>query len=153
MNSRAIMKEEKKNCVTGGGRCLAAAFLIAHLSFLISMVSACSYDESLALCELQVQVVYEATTFAEPDEARVRVELKDQRAQVFVDSTGTDRVARFLVPPGIYEASTTASYVDSTDVTWWRYNFNGVRSMIVVSPDSLNHTDMQVRVSRRRIVH
>lgn len=113
----------------------------------------CSYSEELELCELQVQVVYQQASFAEPDEARVRVELRDQHAQVFVDSAGTDRTARFTVPPGIYEASTTASYVDTTDATWWRYNFNGVRSMIVVSPDSLNQVEMQVKVSRKRVVH
>lgn len=117
------------------------------------LMAACSYSEELELCQLQVQVVYQQTSFAEPDAAQVRVELKDQRAQVFVDSTGADRTARFLVPPGIYEASTTASYVDTTDATWWRYNFNGVRSMIVVSPDSLNQVDMQVKVSRKRVVH
>ena len=117
------------------------------------LLFSCSYSEELELCELQVRVVYQETAFAEPDAAQVRVELKDQHAQVFVDSTGTDRTARFLVPPGIYEASTTASYVDTTETTWWRYNFNGVRSMIVVSPDSLNQVDMQVRVSRKRVVH
>jgi len=102
---------------------------------------------------LQVQVVYQQTSFAEPDQARVRVELKDQHAQLFVDSTDANKVAHFLVPPGIYEASTTASYVDSTQSVWWRYMFNGVKSMIIVSPDSTNIIDMQVRVSRKRVVH
>ena len=120
---------------------------------LLLLLTGCSYDEEPDLCTLTVQVVYDKTTFAEPAEARVRVELKDQHAQIFVDSTGTDRQARFRVPPGIYEASTTASYVDTTDATWWRYNFNGVKSMIVVSPDSLNLVDMKVRVSRKRVVH
>ena len=127
---------------------LPLAAVAAGLLFL-----SCSYDEAVLLCELRVHVVYQQTTFAEPDGARVRVELKDQRAQTFVDSTATDLVARFTVPPGIYEASTTASYVDTTEATWWRYNFNGVRSQIVVSPDSLNETDMQVKVSRKRVVH
>ena len=109
------------------------------------LMMACSYDESLTLCELRVQLAYEQTTFGEPQSARVRVELKDQNAQIFVDSTSMDRTARFTVPPGIYEASTSAS--------WWRYVFNGIRSQIVVSPDSLNQVEMQVKVTRKRVIH
>ena len=117
------------------------------------LMMACSYDESLTLCELRVQLAYEQTTFGEPQSARVRVELKDQNAQLFVDSTSMDRTARFTVPPGIYEASTSAFYVDSTGDTWWRYVFNGIRSQIVVSPDSLNQVEMQVKVTRKRVIH
>lgn len=117
------------------------------------LMVACSYDESLSLCELRVQLAYEQTTFGEPQNARVRVELKDQNAQIFVDSTDIDRTARFTVPPGIYEASTSAVYVDSTRTDWWRYVFNGIRSQIIVSPDSLNHVEMQVKVTRKRVVH
>ena len=126
-----------------------------HVLFLITtiLLASCSYDESLTLCPLTVQVVYQQTAFAEPDGASVRVELKDQRAQIFVDSTSSDRTARFMVPPGIYEASTTASYIDTTQATWWRYNFNGVRSQIIVSPDSMNSVEMQVKISRKRVVH
>ena len=119
---------------------------------MMMLVLSCSYDESLSLYPLGVKVVFQQTSFGEPD-AAVRVELKDMHAQVFVDSTGPDRTAHFVVPPGVYEASTTASYVDSTDVTWWRYNFNGVKSQIVVSPDSLNQVEMQVKVTRKRVVH
>ena len=104
------------------------------------LMMACSYDESLTLCELRVQLAYEQTTFGEPQSARVRVELKDQNAQIFVDSTSMDR-------------STSAFYVDSTGDTWWRYVFNGIRSQIVVSPDSLNQVEMQVKVTRKRVVH
>ena len=117
------------------------------------LLAACSYDESLELCQLQVRVAYEQTSFGEPQGAHVRVELKDQNAQVFVDSTATDRIARFLVPPGIYEASTSAAYLDTTETTWWRYTFNGIRSQIIVSPDSLNMVDMPVKVARKRVVH
>lgn len=119
----------------------------------VGLLLSCSYDEELPLLPLQVQVVYQQTTFEGPENARVRVELKDQHAQIFVDSTGEGLTARFMVPPGIYEASTTASYIDTTAATWWRYNFNGVRSMIVVSPDSLNQVEMVVRMSRKRVVH
>ena len=114
---------------------------------------ACSFDESMELCELKVQLTYQQASFGEPENARVRVELKDQNAQIFVDSTDISRTARFTVPPGIYEASTSAVYVDSTQADWWRYVFNGNRSQIVVSPDSLNQVDMLVKVTRKRIVH
>ncbi|MCR4958931.1 MAG: hypothetical protein K6B13_10090 [Prevotella sp.] len=123
------------------------------LFLLCPLLLACSYDESLSLCELRVQLAYQQASFSEPQNARVRVELKDQHAQIFVDSTGIDRTARFTVPPGIYEASTSAVYVDSTEATWWRYVFNGIRSQIVVSPDSLNQVEMQVKVTRKRVVH
>ena len=124
-----------------------------YIFLLCSLLLACSYDESLSLCELRVQLTYEQTSFGEPENARVRVELKDQNAQIFVDSTDINHIARFTVPPGIYEASTSAVYVDSTQADWWRYVFNGNRSQIVVSPDSLNQVDMQVKVTRKRIVH
>jgi hypothetical protein len=123
------------------------------LFLLCPLLLACSYDESLSLCELRVQLAYQQASFSEPQNARVRVELKDQHAQIFVDSTGIDSTARFTVPPGIYEASTSAVYVDSTEATWWRYVFNGIRSQIVVSPDSLNQVEMQVKVTRKRVVH
>ena len=121
---------------------------------MLTMAAACSYDEQMDIYPLAVQVVWQQTSFAEPRQAKVRVELKDQHAQIFVDSAGADHTARFRVPTGIYEASTTASYVDSTSGdTWWRYNFNGVKSQIVVSPDSSNTVEMEVKVSRKRVVH
>lgn len=123
------------------------------LFLLCPLLMACSFDESMELCELKVQLTYQQASFGEPENARVRVELKDQNAQIFVDSTDISRTARFTVPPGIYEASTSAVYVDSTQADWWRYVFNGNRSQIVVSPDSLNQVDMLVKVTRKRIVH
>lgn len=119
-----------------------------------TLATACSYDEELTLCRLTVVVDYQKTSFGEPTDAKVRVELRDRHAQIFVDSTQADRTATFMVPPGVYEASTTAQYVDSTTSnTWWRYMFNGVKSQIVVSPDSTNRVQMEVKVSRKRIVH
>lgn len=137
------MKSKNKytNILTAWGICL----------LLVS--NACSYDESMELYELKVQLTYQQMSFGEPENARVRVELKDQNAQIFVDSTDINRIARFTVPPGIYEASTSAVYVDSTQADWWRYVFNGIHSQIIVSPDSLNQVEMQVKVTRKRIVH
>ena len=117
------------------------------------MVVGCSVDEGIELCELSVQLAYEKTAFAEPAAASVRVELRDAYSSVFVDSTDAGHCAHFRVPPGIYEASTASQYIDSTQTTWWRYMFNGTRSLIVVDPDSTNQVEMTVRVSRKRVVH
>lgn len=117
-------------------------------------LTACSYDEELTLCPVSVELVYQKTSFAEPTNAKVRVELKDTHGSIFVDSTDTRRTARYLVPPGIYEARTSANYIDSVSgTTWWRYMFNGTKSLIVVSPDSANNIQLSVTVSRKRYVH
>lgn len=131
--------------------------LMSHIGLISLMglvgIIGCSVDESLELCELTVQLTYEKTAFAEPTDAQVRVELRDAYSSVFVDSTDTDRTVRFRVPPGIYEASTASQYIDSTETVWWRYMFNGTRSLIVVDPDSTNQVEMNVRVSRKRVIH
>ena len=59
----------------------------------------------------------------------------------------------FTLPPGIYEATSSDQYVDSTTNEWWRYIFNGVRSMIIVSPDSTNQILLDLKMSKKRIVH
>lgn len=114
-------------------------------------LSACHYDETLELCNVTVQLVYPEDS-VDPYPG-VRVELKDASASVFVDSTDAQGVAHYRVPPGIYEASTATQLTDTTGTTWWRYNFNGVRSMIIVSPDSTNQIKIDLQMSRRRIVH
>lgn len=118
------------------------------------LLTACSFDESLELCRLSVLLTYEKASFEQPAAASVLVELRDTHGQVFADSTdAATRTVSFLVPPGIYEASTSSQYTDSTQATWWRYMFNGTKSLIIVSPDSLNQVEMSVRVSRKRVVH
>ena len=77
------------------------------------------------------------------------------------DLTGAQTELRSAFPdavlaekaPGIYEASSSSQFLDSTTATWWRYNFNGVKSMIIVSPDSSNVIQMPLSMSRKRIVH
>jgi hypothetical protein len=116
------------------------------------LVMGCSYDESVELCTLTVQLVYPENT-VEPY-AGAPIELRGVgRNAVFIDSTDSRGAARFHVPPGIYEASTSSQFLDSTGSTWWRYMFNGVRSMIVVAPDSLNAVDINLKSSRKRVVH
>lgn len=123
-------------------------FLIIGLCLTV----ACSYDENVELCTLSVQLVYPENTI-EPYKG-ARVELRQiGRDMVFVDSTDAQGVTRFTVTPGIYEASSTSQFLDSATSIWWRYNFNGVKSMIIVSPDSLNQTDINLKSSRKRVVH
>ena len=113
----------------------------------VLLLAACSYDEEMEVCTLQVQLVYPEDS-VDPY-AGARVELRDAKASVFVDSTDAQGVARFTVPPGIYEASSSEVHLTYD----WRYIFNGVRSLIVVSPDSANRVDMALKMSRKRIVH
>ena len=110
-------------------------------------LSACHYDEDMEVCTLQVRLVYPEDS-VDPY-AGARVELRDTKASIFVDSTDAQGVARFVVPPGIYEASSSEVHLTYD----WRYIFNGVRSLIVVSPDSTNRVDMNLKMSRKRIVH
>lgn len=111
-------------------------------------VCACSYDESIELCNVSVQLVYPEGSI-EPY-AGARVEMKSNtNAQVFVDSTDATGTARFMLPAGLYEARSS-----DTHITYdWRYIFNGTRNMVVVSPDSANIIKVELTMSRKRIVH
>ena len=114
-------------------------------------LSACDYDETMDICAVTVQLVWPENSIAPG--SGVRVELKDANASVFVDSTDAYGVARFSVPPGIYEASSSSRWIDNTGETWWQYNFNGVKSMVIVSPDSTNQIQIDLKMSKKRIVH
>ena len=118
----------------------------------ILLLVSCSYDEGLQLCTLSVQLLYPENTVSPYEGARVELRSIGRDA-VFVDSTDAQGMVRFRVTPGIYEASTSSQFVDSTGTTWWRYNFNGVKSMIVVDPDSLNQTSIALKASKKRVVH
>ena len=128
---------------------MALSFIICHLAF---SIASCSYSEDIDLCTLTVQLVYPENTI--DPYAGARVELKALgRNAIFVDSTDAKGITRFTVTPGVYEASSTAQFLDSTTATWWRYNFNGVKSMIIVDPDSTNQTSITLKSSRKRVVH
>ena len=117
----------------------------------LCILASCSYDEGLDLCTLRVTLIYPENSI-DPYEG-ARVELRGLgRDVVFVDSTDTEGRVRFDVTPGVYEVSTSSQFVDSSGTTWWRYNFNGTRSMIVVDPDSTNQADIVLKMSRKRIV-
>ena len=121
------------------------------LLVMLTSFSSCTYDETLEVCNVTVRLRYPENS-VDPYKG-VRVELKDAAASVFVDSTDAYGVARFRVPPGIYEASSSTQLTDSTGDTWWRYNFNGVSSMIIISPDSTNQIQIDLMMSKKRIVH
>jgi hypothetical protein len=115
------------------------------------MLVACSYDETLDTCRVRVRLVYPEGSI-EPY-AGALVELKDANASIFVSETNAEGEAAFNVPAGIYETSSTAQLLDTIGDTWWRYQFNGVRSMIIVSPDSSNIVPLKLTMSKKRIVH
>ena len=116
------------------------------------LLAACHYDESLDLCTLTVRLVYPENSDVGPYEG-ARVELKSQGGSVFVDSTNAQGIVTWRLPSGVYEASSSSQFIDSTGTTWWRYNFNGVKSLIVVWPDSVNHADVVLKMSKKRVVH
>ncbi len=118
---------------------------------LVALLS-CSYSEEVELCTLTVGLRYPENTI-EPY-AGARVELRSiGHSAIFVDSTDARGTVRFRVTPGIYEASSTAQFLDTTTTTWWRYNFNGVKSMIIVAPDSANVAEIALKSSRKRVIH
>lgn len=113
---------------------------------------ACSYAEEPTTCTLSVQLVYPENTI--DPYAGAPVELRGLgKTAIFTDSTDAKGCVTFVVTPGIYEASSSAQFIDSTTNIWWRYNFNGVKSMIIVNPDSTNLASIVLKSSRKRIVH
>lgn len=124
---------------------------LLYIAITLTILSACSYDEYVDLCRVTVHLVYPENSIN--PYAGARVELKDAAASIYADSTDTTGTVYFMVPAGIYEASSSNSYIDSTGRTWWRYNFNGVKSKVLISRDSLNIIDVELKMSRKRIVH
>lgn len=120
------------------------------LFLLVAMMAACSYDEDFTLYSLTVTLVYPENSTGPYEGARV--ELKSNTGTIYIDSTNANGTVTYQVPPGIYEASTSEQFIDSTGTTWWRYNYNGVKSMIVVDADSLNQAEVTLKMSRKRIV-
>ena len=113
--------------------------------------TSCSYDECVEVCNVDVRLVYPQNSINPYEGARV--EMKNSAASVFVANTDASGTAYFTLPPGIYEATSNTQYVDSVTDVWWRYIFNGVRSQIIISPDSTNNVAVQLKMSKKRIVH
>jgi hypothetical protein len=135
------------------------SFLFPLFSFLFL---SCTYDETMDTCHVTVQLVYPEGSIS--PYAGALVELKDANASIFISPTDNSGCASFQVPAGIYESSSSTQFIDSLGDTWWRYNFNGVRSMIIVSHERLqvgdgtsgissNVVPLTLTMSKKRIVH
>lgn len=118
-----------------------------HIALLSVLFASCDYDEFVNVYEVTVQLVYPTTYDVKPYEG-ARVELRDAFASIFVDSTDAQGRARFTVPSGIY--SMTSANVMVKD--GYRYICNGTMADIVVAPDSANHIELNLLVSRKRVV-
>ena len=131
------------------------SYLLPLITYLLPLTfylfSSCSYDETMDTCQVKVQLVYPEGSIS--PYAGALVELKDANASIFISPTDGNGYASFQVPPGIYETTSSTQFIDSLGETWWRYNFNGVRSMIIVSPDSSNVVPLTLTMSKKRIVH
>lgn len=127
----------------------STALLLALIA--IGLLPSCDYDEMVEVCPVSLRLIYPDNSI-DPYKG-ARVEMKDATSSVYVDSTDATGTVHFNLPPGIYEASTSAQYIDSTTSVWWRYIFNGVKSLIVVSPDSTNRLELPLKMSKKRIVH
>ncbi len=112
-----------------------------------TLLCACGYDETLDVLQVQVQLGFPSAYDGSRD--GIRVELTDATASTFVDSTDAQGMAHFVVPPGIYAASSSSQKL-TTD---YRYLFNGTKSRIVVASDSANRIHLPLTMSRKRIVH
>ncbi len=115
------------------------------------LMTACDYDETFDVCPVSVRLIYPQNSIGPYKGARV--EMKDATSSIYVDSTDATGTAHFNLPPGLYEATTSSQYIDSTSTVWWRYIFNGVKSLIVISPDSTNQLEVTLKMSKKRIVH
>lgn len=124
--------------------------LVALFAVCQSLLVSCGYDEDFDVCALRVQLIYPEGSL-DPYEG-VRVELKDATGSIFVEETNADGTVIFQVPAGIYEASTATQTIVTIDGDTWRYNFNGVRSRIIVSHDNANEAQIELKMSRKRIV-
>ncbi len=132
-------------------RPLKRAATAAAIIIVCSALWSCYYDESIDIHTVEVRLVYPENSIS--PYAGARIEMKDSKASIFVDSTDATGTATFHLPPGIYEASTSSQYLDTLGTTWWRYIFNGVKSHIIISPDSTNKVYVTLKMSKKRIVH
>lgn len=129
-------------------RHLAPALSLLPATVVVAiLMTACGYEEEMLTCPVSVTLVYPQGSIG--PYAGARVELIDGRASVFVDSTDAEGTARFRVPPGIYEARSTSQFRTPE----WRFFFNGVKSMNVISPDSTNHISVKLFMSKKKNYH
>ncbi|PXX21044.1 hypothetical protein EJ73_01939 [Hoylesella shahii DSM 15611 = JCM 12083] len=109
------------------------------------LLGACNYEETFETVSVSIRLVYPANTI-EPYKG-VRVELKDARASIFVDSTDAEGIAHFRVPAGIYDVNSSSSYTS----TEWKYFFNAYLNKVVISADSTNNLQLGLKMSKKKI--
>ncbi|WP_281723142.1 hypothetical protein [Hoylesella shahii] len=109
------------------------------------LLGACNYEETFETVPVSIRLVYPANTI-EPYKG-VRVELKDARASIFVDSTDAEGIAHFRVPAGIYDVNSSSSYTS----TEWKYFFNAYLNKVVISADSTNNLQLGLKMSKKKI--
>ncbi len=109
------------------------------------LLGACNYEETFETVPVSIRLVYPANTI-EPYKG-VRVELKDARASIFVDSTDAEGIAQFRVPAGIYDVNSSSSYTS----TEWKYFFNAYLNKVVISADSTNNLQLGLKMSKKKI--
>ena len=120
---------------------------IIYSILLIGALTACSYEEELELMDVSVRLEYPVNTI-DPYEG-AEVEIRNAVWSVFISETNGDGVARFTVPSGIYEITSSGTHIEGN----YRYIYNGVKSQVVVSPDSTNVIPLKLTVTKKRIVN
>ena len=109
------------------------------LAVLLPLAASCSYNEEIETCNVSVRLIYPPGSI-DPYEG-ARVEMKD--------ATDADGVAHFAVPAGIYDINSSTTRI-TTD---WRYFFNGVKSMNIISRDSTNRLELKLVMSKKKNWH
>lgn len=118
-----------------------------YICALVALLCSCDYEETYRTEQVTVRLIYPETYPIGPYTG-ARVEMMNASASVFVDSTDAAGIAHFNVPAGVYSV-TSANTIDIDD---YRYICNGTRGQVVISPDSANNINIELSVSRRRIV-
>lgn len=111
------------------------------------MCLSCSYDEDFYTMPVKVQLEWNDASI--PEGARLRVELTDRHASVFVDSTDANGTAHFILPPGIYQVMSSGTHLTYD----YRYIYNGMKSEVVIASDSTANIVLPLKVTKKRIVH
>ena len=120
---------------------------ILYSILLIGALTACSYEEAFELMDVSVRLEYPANTI-DPYEG-AEVEIRNAVSSVFIAETNGDGIAHFTVPSGIYEITSSGTHIEGN----YRYIYNGVKSQVVVSPDSTNAVTLKLSVTKKRIVN
>jgi hypothetical protein len=126
---------------------------------IVPLMTACSsngafdYDQDVSLCNYSIHLYYMDKNEMISAPAGLPVEMRDQMAIIFSGTTDASGCAHFQIPAGIYEASSSSNYIGESGSDKYRYIFNGVQSMIVISPDKSNEGQLKLTMSKKRIVN